>query len=445
MDLLPAKNAINLQNGEIWLDISRILYRISCGKITGIDRVEVAYAEQLTQDAARRTRFVAYDYWRGTFRMLPHGKTCGLIRDFAPAWHSGAMAPLQRRAFSALAGSVFAAPRVPSYRGGARPVYVNVSSHPLHLVERIGRMVKRSGALFVPLVHDLIPLELPEYVPPPWTRHHRARLRTIRDYADGIISNSGSTTESLRRYVDTIPIATVPLGIRPLTPDAVAPRAHPYFVMLGTIEPRKNHLMILQLWRRLVQKLGPQAPHLFVIGRRGWENEQVLDLLERSASLREHVFETGMIPDGGMARLVAGARALLMPSFAEGYGLPIAEAMAIGVPVICSDIAAHREVGKGVPECLDPLDALSWMRVILDYAAPDSAARAAQCARLKHWPAPDWANHVGQVLAFVAQLEPRRELPQSSWSRMMFAISMANTQAMKPASAASTITSQRTG
>lgn len=433
------------ENGEIWLDISRTLYRIFRGKITGIDRVEIAYAEQLARTGGPRTRFVAYDYWRGGFRMLPHEKTCALIRDFAPAWRSGTMAQVRRRALRALASSLFTARPVPAYGGAARPVYINVSSHPLHLVARIGRMVERSGALFVPLVHDLIPLELPEYVPPPWTRHHRARMQTIQDYADGIVSNSASTTDSLRAHVQGLPIATVPLGIRTPMPDPAAVPAHPYFTMVGTIEARKNHLMLLHLWRRLVREHGAQAPHLFIIGRRGWENEQVIDLLERSGELRGHVVETGMIPDGELARLVAGARALLMPSFAEGYGLPIAEAMALGVPVICSDIAAHREVGKGVPVCLDPLDALGWMRAIMDYAAPASAARAAQCARLGTWQVPDWAAHVATVLDFVRQLEPRRPAPQSSWSRMMFSVSMPKIQAIKPATAVSTMISQRTG
>ena len=442
---LPRSTYAAHGNGDIWLDISRMLYRVFRGKITGIDRVEIAYAEQLVQDQVPRARFVAYDYWRGTFRLLPQAATRALIADFAPAWRAGEMRDVQRRALSTLLGSLLTAPQVPRFHGGARPAYINVSAHPLHLVARIGRMVERSGALFVPLVHDLIPLELPEYVPPPWTGQHRARLRTIARYADGIISNSQSTTASLSPYVPNLPIATVPLGIRPLSPHPAPARAHPYFVMVGTIEPRKNHLMILHLWRRIVQELGPAAPHLFIIGRRGWENEQIIDLLERSADIRQHVFETGMIPDGEMSRLVAGARALLMPSFAEGYGLPVAEALSLGVPVLCSDIGAHREVGKSVPEWLDPLDGMGWMRAILDYAAPDSLASAAQCVRLQGWAVPDWRSHVATVLEFVAGLEPRRAVSQSSWSRTMLATSISNIQAIKPASAVSTVTSQRTG
>jgi glycosyltransferase involved in cell wall biosynthesis len=410
--------------GEIWFDISRLLYRVFRGKITGIDRVEIAYAEQLLTEAAGQTRFVAYDYWRGSFRSLPQDRTRGLILSISPAWRAGAMATVQRRSFRALVESILAAPELPRYRGGARPTYMNVSAHPLHLVERIGRMTERTGAMFVPLVHDLIPLELPEYVPTPWIGQHRSRLKTIAAYADGIISNSTSTTTALRKHIPNLPIATVPLGVGTLAAKSAPTHGKPYFVIIGTIEPRKNHLLLLHVWRRLVKEYGERAPRLMIIGRRGWENEQVIDILERCSDLKGHVFECGMISDGDMANLLAGARALLMPSFAEGYGLPVVEALAMGVPVICSDIDAHREVGKGIPEFLDPLDGISWMRKIIEYSENDGEGRTMQLTRLLQWPIPSWNAHIATVLDFVARINPRRPVRCSNWSRRMLTSSV---------------------
>ncbi len=431
--------------GEIWLDISRLLYRVYRGKITGIDRVEIAYAEQFLLAVPEQVRFVAYDYWRGTFRMPDMQKTAALIRAIAPAWREGRMDRVRKASLRRLVESLSTAPRVPRYRGGTRPVYINVSSHPLHLVERIGRMTARTGAVFLPLVHDLIPMELPEYVPPAWIGQHRARLRTISAYADGIISNSLSTTLALRKYIPHLPVATVPLGVGVLQPGGKPRREHAYFVMVGTIEPRKNHLMLLHVWRRMVAELGARAPDLMIVGRRGWENEQIIDILERCGDIGGHVFECGMISDGEMAQLIAGARALLMPSFAEGYGLPVVEALALGVPVICSDIPAHREIGQGMPEFLDPLDGPGWMRAILDYAAPASAARALQLARLQGWQTPGWQAHIKTVLDFAAKLVPRRTAAQSAWSRRVLTMSVSNIQTMQPANAVSAITSPRSG
>ncbi len=174
----------------------------------------------------------------------------------------------------------------------------------------------------------------------------------------------------------------------------------PYFVCLGTIEPRKNHLLLLQLWRTL----GACAPRLLIVGRRGWENENVLDLLDRCPALAEPIQELGAISDLHLTALLRGARALLMPSFAEGFGLPVAEALAHGTPVVCSDLPALREAGGVVPEYLDPLDAVSWRQAVLDYTDTNSPRRKAQLIRMPAWRGSTWDEHVGSVLRFLGEI-----------------------------------------
>jgi glycosyltransferase involved in cell wall biosynthesis len=73
--------------------------------------------------------------------------------------------------------------------------------------------------------------------------------------------------------------------------------------------------------------------------------------------------------------------------------LPLAEALASGVPVICSDIPVFREVGRDVPDYVDPLDLFAWRDAIVDYSEPRSARRAAQMQRLTHWQPPLWPDH----------------------------------------------------
>ena len=175
----------------------------------------------------------------------------------------------------------------------------------------------------------------------------------------------------------------------------------PYFVFLGTIEPRKNHLLALHVWRRLAAELGPAAPRLILIGRRGWEIEQVIDLVERCDALRGLVVERSDMSDSQALDTLRGARALLLPSFAEGYGLPVAEALAHGVPVLCSDLAAFREVGGDVPEYFDPVDGMGLLRAVKDYSAANSPRRDAQLARLQRWDAPCWDDHMAASLAFI--------------------------------------------
>ncbi len=161
--------------------------------------------------------------------------------------------------------------------------------------------------------------------------------------------------------------------------------------------------MLLHLWRDLAARFGDAAPRLVLLGRRGWENENILDLLDRCAALRGLVRECGTPGDAAVASLLAGSRALLFPSFAEGYGLPLAEALALGVPALCSDLPALRVVGGAVPDYLVPLDGAAWRRAVLDYADPAPAARAAQLSRLAPWRAPGWDAHFAAGAGRVAR------------------------------------------
>ena len=189
----------------------------------------------------------------------------------------------------------------------------------------------------------------------------------------------------------------------PATPTAVP--ADSYFICVGTIEPRKNHLLLLNLWRAMAGKLPRDAvPRLIIVGRRGWENEQVIDMLERCTALQGHVEELNGCSDQRLQELLRGARALLLPSFAEGYGMPVAESLSVGTPVICSDLPALREAGGDVPDFLDPLDGPAWSAHILDHfrAGP---LHSAQKQRLAQWRPPSWEDHIAIVCEAIRELQ----------------------------------------
>ena len=331
----------------------------------------------------------------------------------ARRWRGGeagdATADVVRRAARALLGPAFLRGQMQfSARVAGRTTYLNMSHHHLNRPAVIAEAKRRYGAAFVCMVHDLIPMEFPEYARPAEPARHELRIRTVAELADGVLVNSAATAGSLQPWLDRAgrgtPVLVAPLGIEPPAGGAPAAGGHPYFVFLGTIEPRKNHLLPLHVWRRLVERHGPAAPRLILAGRRGWENEQVVDMIERCAALDGFVEERTDLSDAETGALLRGARALLLPSFAEGYGLPVAEALAAGTPVLCSDLPALREVGGGVPEYLDPLDGPGWLLALEDYTLPDSPRRAAQMARLAAWQAPGWGEHITQALAFVEGL-----------------------------------------
>lgn len=398
---------------HVILDVSRLLFCVHRASPSGIDRVEMAYARRWLTQPARACTFVAQSPW-GWFAALPRARVAELLDSLEEMWRDGAASALRRRAqriaLAALGGLALGAGRAVLGQALAapRPVFLLVSHRSLDRARDIAPL-RRAGAAFVPFVHDLIPLTHPEYARPAQVQRHAKRVATIAAQADGVIANSAFTADTLlshlaRHGTAAPPIAVAPLGIEVQRPAPLTPPAEPYFVCLGTIEPRKNHLLLLHLWRDFAERMGQAAPRLVLLGRRGWENENILDLLDRCPALGGFVREAGAPGDREVTALLAGARALLFPSFTEGYGLPLAEALALGVPAICSDLPALREVGGAVPDFLDPLDGAAWRRAILDYADPASPARAAQLARMTTWQPPGWEEHFARVGTLLEQV-----------------------------------------
>lgn len=388
----------------IALDLSRLLSRAGFTTPTGIDRVELAYARHLLKSGKDHC-FAAINAG-GAIGALPQEDAERFVEMLEAIWGAGAM-PDQLREIPGLIRQI----RRTALFGGAKrlrarlraatnPIYLLVSHSHLSRPRGISQLKRVSGARFVCLIHDLIPLDFPQFTSAAQTSRHRRRIATLGALADAVIVNSHATRAALRQRLDhELPIAVAPLGLS-LAPGQSVTASRPYFVCLGTIEPRKNHTLLLNVWQRLATENGKVAPRLLLIGRRGWNSEP---LVRRLAGLQLLVEERAGLADTAITQLLRGARAVLLPSFAEGFGLPVIEALAQGVPVLCSDLPALRESGGGVPDYLDPRDAVVWRDAIADYAV-DSPRRLAQLARLAQWRAPRWDDHFAIVEALLGRL-----------------------------------------
>jgi glycosyltransferase involved in cell wall biosynthesis len=253
------------------------------------------------------------------------------------------------------------------------------------------------------MVHDIIPITHHEFCRPGEVERHKLRMRTLLRLGSAIVANSQATLDGLVRFAAQERIAVPPAEVALLGPgtDRHAPGPRPlpanYFVFIGTIEPRKNLTFLLTLWRRLVEQQGASAPHLALIGQRGWECESVVDLLERCAPIQGFVHELGKLNDAEVATWLHYAQALLYPSYVEGFGLPLVEAMRAGVPAIASHLPVFRELAGDIPDYLDPVDGLGWLQKIDEYNRTGSAPRTAQLERLRGYTAPCWAAHFDAV------------------------------------------------
>lgn len=253
------------------------------------------------------------------------------------------------------------------------------------------------------LVHDLIPITHPQFCRRGERDKHVERMRTVLATGTGVIGNSLTTIEDLRSFAHREQLPMPPTIVAPLGSDALkvtTPQVEhmdePTFVVVGTIEARKNHALLLRIWRRLVDRLGHRAPRLLIIGQRGWECDDVFEALDHG-SFQGKVIEIGDCDDERLEVALRTARALLFPSLVEGYGLPLVEALRSGTPAIASDLPVFREIVGNIPDFLNPSDEADWEQAILDYSQMPSARRDAQLKRAALFRPPTWDDHFAIV------------------------------------------------
>ena len=421
-------------------DVTRLLTRILNSTPNGIDRVDHALADHfLSGDPASTFASMATGlgarliggpgaaeavngiaaHWGETGRAVEDDPVFRRVADWicgrAPRQKREVIVPSRRPALRAdlvrrIAGWTgrHGVPRAKPLRAlPNNAAYINVSQFPLWVASSFEWLEARRDVKAAFFVHDLLPILLPEYFREAEFERHRKRLRNVARFASAALVTTRTVAADLKAHMVSLgrhdmPVFVAPTPIAPLFagPRTVDPDlcGHPYFVLCSTIEPRKNHLMILAVWRALVGRLGADAPKLVLVGTRGWHYDSIVDLIERSPGLKSHVLEVGGLSTPGLKRLIDNARGVLMPTFGEGYGLPVHEALAAGAPVIASDIPVFREVEAGHLTLLSPLAGEAWLETI---AGLSERSRVDPSERHVH---EGWGTYFSRLDAFIDAL-----------------------------------------
>ncbi|WP_237072492.1 glycosyltransferase family 4 protein [Pseudaestuariivita rosea] len=240
-------------------------------------------------------------------------------------------------------------------------------------------------------VHDAIPLDYPQFQTPEAPQKFLHMLKRISRYADQVIYNSYDTQQNVERHFQQIghvpPAIVAHLGVDMPRPDRAAlpsdfDLTQPYFIILGTVEPRKNHALLLDVW----EQHAPPAT-LLIVGAKGWANEAVF---RRLAAKPKGVYQLSGLSDTAVAALIQNAKALLFPSLAEGFGLPAAEAALLGTPAICSDLPVFREVLGDYPVFMNDMTAQAWAAAIHHAVCSDMGKSPIKM--------PNWPDHFKKTL-----------------------------------------------
>jgi glycosyltransferase involved in cell wall biosynthesis len=215
------------------------------------------------------------------------------------------------------------------------------------------------GRRMVITVHDLAFVVMPETVSPETLEHHRLRFPETLRRAERIIAVSEATAGDLVEHfgIARSRIHTIHEGLDPHfaavaeSPDRDPSLPEDYLLFVSTIEPRKNVVGVLRAFALLVEWGYPG--HLVIVGRWGWRTEDIRTELE-SSPVRSRIVHLDYVDREHMAAVYSQARALLFPSWLEGFGLPILESMACGTPVVTSGRSAMPEVAGPAGVYVDP-------------------------------------------------------------------------------------------
>jgi glycosyltransferase involved in cell wall biosynthesis len=279
---------------------------------------------------------------------------------------------------------------------------------------RIAELRARTGLRVASVMYDLIPMKFPEFLPAPPHGYHNCFLHMI-DNSDLIFCISASTEADLGAFVAASgrpPVATqvIHLGADvPAAPDPAeiaepATRARlargRFALAVGTLEIRKNHALLVDLWAELLADPAFDLD-LVVVGMPGWEADEVTRRLRALPGFGTRVLWFQRLSDAGLSWLYARCHVVVFPSLYEGWGLPVVEALLHGRPVIASNRGATPEAGFGLATLLDPADRAGWRAALLAEARAPRRDIAVPPGTL-----PRWEHAAAAVARRLASLPP---------------------------------------
>jgi glycosyltransferase involved in cell wall biosynthesis len=275
-----------------------------------------------------------------------------------------------------------------------------------------------TGARLVELVHDLFVFENPQWFADDLVRLSTAGLSTVSPHVDRWVTNSVFVKGQLTRYLDASGLPERPIGVLPmgwdsfgrdggsigLVEDGLALRRlglvdRSFMLFVGTVEPRKNLGALLDAFEVVRAEFGDRTPQLVVVGGRGWKSSEVRARLRQLRGVRW----LRAASDTDLAVLYRHARFTIAPSFSEGWGLPVQESLAHGVPCIASTGGAMPEAAHGLAKLFDPTDTMALRHAMTHWITDDKALQAARthvALALARTPLPTWDDAAAFLLDY---------------------------------------------
>lgn len=456
-----------LGTAKIWFDLTTSIRLLTLPPV-GITRVESRYAAQLARDLPGQVAFCRYDTNLGQFRVVdeaaasrtldldrriahpPRPKRRGPIRQTARdlerwfrltrrrlIWGAIRAAPLLQRLFGKVSFRLHGRLRerlvvhqdadlfdAAPFRPGDLLV-LGGATWERHDMEQLRDLRDRVGVSLLFLCYDLVPIKFPHFYLPQQVGDFERFAEFIVREASLVLCISEATRRDLAAFASakrlTLRQANVIALGHSLSPPSAGPpgdlpsRVRPggYVLYVSTIQVRKNHQMLYQIWRRFAERRGDDMPHLVFVGIHGWLVDDLVEMLGRDPLVASRIVILSRTTDAELAWLYRNCLFTVYPSLYEGWGLPISESLAHGKVCIASDNSSMPEAGAGLALHLDPLDFARWYREIetlIDDPRRRAAMEAAIAARYRRH---DWSDAGESFAREVARFVTERPPPAS--------------------------------
>ncbi|WP_081077247.1 glycosyltransferase family 4 protein [Burkholderia pseudomultivorans] len=252
---------------------------------------------------------------------------------------------------------------------GAFWVFNTVSGRFLHL--------KRLGLRIGGYIHDLIPINQPEYCDEGLCHEFLLSFGDSMQVFDFILTNSHHTANEVIRYRKKLGLTPMPVEAVQLahankianssrdlwTPKIKALKGKKFAMMVSTIEARKNHKYLVDAWRQFYNE-GLEPPDLVFVGRFGWRVNDLMNTLKQSRNFGGRLHIMHGLTDGELNKLYKECSFTVFPSYVEGWGLPVGEGLAHGKPCVSSMTSAMPEIGGDFVDYIDPWNLRDGIEVL---------------------------------------------------------------------------------
>ncbi len=251
------------------------------------------------------------------------------------------------------------------------------------------------GLKMVAIIADMIPVLFPHQFQDANTVDQFSRFaECVAKHSSLALSISKSTQRDFEQFAVSLGVQpkesqVIYLGEEPATKVDSRPANLPmelgqgnFVVSVSTIQVRKNHQLLYQLWRRFAEEGRTDIPRLVLIGSPGWMTNDLRQLIAKDPIVQDSILVLNHVSDDQLAWLYENCRFSLYPSLYEGWGLPIVESLHRAKPCIASNTSSMPEASQGLALHLDPLDFRQWYDAILRWSS-DPTELTAQSDRIR--------------------------------------------------------------